>query len=127
MINNEKNNAGITYYPPKKSYAAVSPILHNPGEPFELAQFQQSLGLTVDFSEAEIRRPVFYVCRDRGILRFNRAVYSLVTIPAQLRPIAARSTTVEVVITSGGSPSFVSVFVPVERVLRFPVLGWKKL
>ena len=120
MINNERNIADITYYPPKKTYAAVCPTLNNSGEPFELAQFQQSLGLTVDFSAAEVRSPVFYICRDRGILRFNRAVYSLVTIPAQLRQIAARSSNIEVVITSGGSPSFVSVFVPVERVLRFP-------
>lgn len=120
MTNHESNIVSISYYPPEKTYAPVRPILHNPGEPFELVQFQQNAGLTVEFSAAEVRRPVFYVCRNRGILRFNRAVYSLVTIPAQLRPIIARSSEIEIVITSAGSASVVSVCAPVERVLRFP-------
>ena len=109
----------LTYYPTRKRYTANT-VSWDKSDSRELGEFQNGLGLTLEFADvAGIRNPVLLVCRDRGLLKLNSYTFFDVNIPEDLRPRLRCCSTIEVIV-SYSPTSATSVYPEVERVLRMP-------
>ena len=109
----------LTYYPTRQRYTANT-VSWDQSDSRELGEFQNGLGLTLEFADvAGIRNPVLLVCRDRGLLKLNSYTFFDVNIPEDLRPRLRCCSTIEVIV-SYSPTSATSVYPEVERVLRMP-------
>lgn len=110
----------MSFYPTQKEYEPPAVKWPDRNNAEELSQFQNGLGIAMHFADVKsVRHPVFFSCRDRGVLRLNHRTFVEVKIPDQLMPMLAGSPNVEVVLAHDEN-SFISVFAAVERVLRMP-------
>ena len=114
----------LTYYDNDKSYTPMKFVLPDDCKTFELSQMQNNMGFTMMLDEAEmddmkdIKSPTFYVCRNVGLLRFNRHTFVKVNIPDRLKVMLHYCSDIEVLI--GNGDSYNSIYPQIKRVLRFP-------